>query len=222
MSETPELLAALWNGNPDAIAYNDACGLLIKNAADLKNFPRAHVGIMDEISKAKDKLRTAGLIDEQREYVPVFSHLTSDQLKMLLPYLNKCCFYESQTLQQLIYIFQLKRTHTRVTSVRLLGYLLDGLRGRGLLADGWQTTAEEYQLFTTKSGKTLTQKYISRQLKETIGNGGLIDTYKRIRQDEALRVSMGWKRKKGERTFTKRMKKFLEAIVEADDLIKIL
>lgn len=217
-TETPELLAELLAGNHDARAYNEACGLLIRNACELANYPYMRAGIMAEIIKAKDKLCKAGLAEESREYKPIFSRLADEQLEKLSPFLDKHCFGDLQTAKD---IFQLKKS-VRVKSTPILAYLFDRLRKRGLLADGWQTTAEEYKLFTTKGGRPLTQKYISRKLHETIDQGGLIDKYKKIRADEALRVTMKWKRVKGERAFTKRMKEFLDAIDEADKLTKML
>lgn len=93
---------------------------------------------------------------------PRFDYMTDEQLRLILPFLNKRCFKNPLTLEQLKEVFQYKRTHVQVKSVPVLACFFDALKEKGLLADGWQTTIQEKEMFFSKSGKPLNQRYISR------------------------------------------------------------
>lgn len=95
----------------------------------------------------------------------IFSTMTDEQLKIILPFLNKRCFKDPLTLDQLKEVFQYKCTHVQVKSVPVLAFFFDMLKEKSLLADGWQTTIEEKEMFLTKVGKPLTQKYIGHAIK---------------------------------------------------------
>lgn len=95
----------------------------------------------------------------------IFSKMTDEQLKQVLPFLNKRCFKNPLTLEQLKDLFQYKINHVQVKqrkSIATLAYLFDALKEKGLIADGWKTTVQEKEMFLNTKGLPLKQRYISR------------------------------------------------------------
>lgn len=221
-SDTIDFVIAKFNGNNETVnEYERISDLQIRCAkGEFDKFPFIQAGINMEYFRLRGEMEKQGFIKVEMELKPKFSYLNDEQLKQLLPFLNKYCFKEPHSLSELKDIFQLKRTHMVITSCSLLAYLFDKLRERNLLADGWEKTVEETELFFNEKGKVITSRNISHLVRAL--NDGLIEKYKEIREHDALRASMHWKRVKGERSFTHRMKIILDGVKEADDLIEML
>lgn len=229
-TDTVDMLLAKYNGDESVKDYEKVCALLIQHAKDFDNFPFLREGICLELAKMRAVMALEGYKEIKTENAVIFSKMTDEQLKQILPFLNERCFKNPLTLEQLKEVFQYKRTHVQIKSVPVLAYFFDALKEKGLLADGWQTTIQEKEMFVSKSGKPLNQRYIGRKITELLGTkdkdrkrtGGRLKEYEVIKKDDALRVSLKWKKVKGGKSYTPRIKDILQAVKDADDTIKLL
>lgn len=120
-----------------------------------------------------------------------FSYMNDAQLNKLLPLLNNYCFVEALTVDELKEVFQYKRLQIPVRNVPTLAFIFGELRKANLIADGWQTTIEERQMFVSKAGKTLKAKYISRALQERESN---IKDYRLMQSDKYKTLAPSYKK----------------------------
>lgn len=77
-----------------------------------------------------------------------FSKMTANQLTALLPTLNKHCFVEAQTANELQEVFDGKRT-AKVRNIGILAYILRRLSERDLICSDWQLQAERQKMFVS-------------------------------------------------------------------------